>query len=133
MDSSVAKCSTRVVHLKRKNGKVIQNCDVYIGRRCTFGGWDLQESIWANKFRLSNDQYEKHVLNNPKLMAALPQLKNKKLGCWCKPKSCHGDVLVALVKKFLAEPPPANNISDLKKCEALQDGKEIESVERKRD
>ena len=35
---------TCVVHLKRKNGKVIQNCDIYIGRQCNMGGWHLSSS-----------------------------------------------------------------------------------------
>ena len=39
-----------VVHLKRKNGKVIQNCDIYIGRQCNMGGWNLNSSKWANPF-----------------------------------------------------------------------------------
>jgi hypothetical protein len=31
------------------------------------------------------------------LMAQLPsELKGKKLGCWCKPNACHGDVLAEL-------------------------------------
>jgi hypothetical protein len=29
-------------------------------------------------------------------MAALPELRGKKLGCWCKPGPCHGDVLAEL-------------------------------------
>ena len=27
----------------------------------------------------------------------LEELEGKTLGCWCKPKTCHGDVLVELV------------------------------------
>jgi hypothetical protein len=34
-----------------------------------------------------------HLLND------LNELKGKKIGCWCMPKSCHGDVLVELIKK----------------------------------
>jgi hypothetical protein len=34
----------------------------------------------------------------------LHTLKGKTLGCWCKPKSCHGDVLVELAD---------NNVLDL--------------------
>ena len=26
-------------------------------------------------------------------MDRLPELKDKTLGCWCKPEKCHGDVL----------------------------------------
>lgn len=27
-------------------------------------------------------------------------LKGKRLGCWCKPLACHGDVLVELIEKI---------------------------------
>ena len=32
-------------------------------------------------------------------MNDLHELKDKVLGCWCKPLSCHGDILVELIKK----------------------------------
>jgi hypothetical protein len=31
------------------------------------------------------------------LLKDLHQLENKVLGCWCKPNSCHGDVLLELI------------------------------------
>ena len=34
------------------------------------------------------------------LVAALPELKDKVLGCWCNPLPCHGDVLVELVNNL---------------------------------
>jgi hypothetical protein len=72
--------------------------DVYIGR----GG------KWGNPFRIGADgtrddviiAYAKWVVNQPSLMAALPELKGKVLGCYCKPAACHGDVLVKLVERF---------------------------------
>lgn len=41
---------TVVVHLKRKGGIIIQDCDIYIGRACNMGGWDLPQSKWHNPF-----------------------------------------------------------------------------------
>jgi hypothetical protein len=35
-------------------------------------------------------------------MAALPELKDKILGCYCKPLACHGDVLVDLIATEVA-------------------------------
>ena len=69
--------------------------DVYIGRG----------SIWGNPFKIGPDgtrkevieKYREYILNNPELMAKLPELKGKVLGCYCKPKACHGDVLVELI------------------------------------
>lgn len=30
-------------------------------------------------------------------MADIRELRGKTLGCWCKPKACHGNVLLKLV------------------------------------
>ena len=30
---------------------------------------------------------------------SLDELKDKRLGCFCKPKSCHGDILIELIEK----------------------------------
>lgn len=44
--------------------------------------------------------YRSWLLTQPDLMAALPELKNKTLGCWCKPHRCHGDVLAELADQL---------------------------------
>jgi hypothetical protein len=100
-----------VVHLKRKGGKVVVDCDVYIGRALYQGGWRLPGSKWANPYKLQTKagsktglqaraqalaDYEAHVRGKPELMAALPELSGKRLGCWCTPLPCHGDVIVRL-------------------------------------
>jgi hypothetical protein len=72
--------------------------DVYIGRG----------SIYGNPFRIGADgtrddviiAYAKWIVNQPSVMAALPELKGKVLGCYCKPAACHGDVLVKLVERI---------------------------------
>lgn len=99
---------TQVVRIARKAGKVVQDCDVYIGRRCTMGGWDLPQSKWANPFpvrecpggvRESVDRFTSYLLENPVLLCKIPELRGKRLGCWCKrtPSDlCHGDVLAAI-------------------------------------
>ena len=74
-----------VVHCKR------ERFDVYIGR----------PSKWGNPFSIGKDgdrnevirKFTKYLLENSDLMAALPELKGKVLGCWCAPQACHGDVL----------------------------------------
>lgn len=79
--------------------------DVYIGR--ANGRYGLPRSKWANPFSLrpgaSNAErheviecYRAWLLDQPELVAALPELRGKILGCWCAPKPCHGDVLVEL-------------------------------------
>lgn len=77
-----------VVHSKR------DRYDVYIGR----------PSKWGNPFAIGRDgtreevieKYRAWLLGQPELLAALPELKGKVLGCWCAPQACHGDVLVEL-------------------------------------
>lgn len=98
------KKETTVVRICRKNGKVVQGCDVYIGRACKMGGWDLPRSIWANPFSVKDcgsakeavRRFEMYIRSQPRLLAQVGQLKGLVLGCWCKPGPCHGDVLSRL-------------------------------------
>lgn len=87
---------TTVVRVNRRN----KNFDVYIGR-----AWaGLPNSKWSNPFHIGKHgsreevitKYEQYVRSRPELMATLPELKDKVLGCWCKPEACHGDVLARL-------------------------------------
>jgi len=74
----------------------IDNYDVYIGR---------PSSKWKNPYLIGKDgsrkevieKYRKYLLSNKKLLNDLHELEGKILGCWCKPKPCHGDVLVKFV------------------------------------
>ena len=43
------------------------------------------------------NQYREYIMNRPGLLRLIPvELKDKTLGCFCKPKPCHGDLLVEL-------------------------------------
>lgn len=72
--------------------------DIYIGRG----------SKWGNPFNIGKDgnreeviqKYEMYLLNNFELMSSLPKLKGKVLGCFCKPKACHGDILAKYANKL---------------------------------
>jgi len=116
----MASFGTQVVRIHRKqNGEVIQDCDVYIGRRCFMGGWRLEESPWFNPFRLQDYNHDRdkvlalyraHIMKRPNLVKELATLKGKRLGCWChdhnpavlkRPKMCHGDVLMELMEELL--------------------------------
>ncbi|CAO77777.1 conserved hypothetical protein [Pseudomonas virus Yua] len=50
-------------------------------------------------------RYRAWIVTQPELLAALPALRGKRLGCVCKPKACHGDVLVELIEG--PDPEPA--------------------------
>jgi hypothetical protein len=80
---------TTVVHCRRTP------FDIYIGR----------PSKWGNPFKIGKDGdreevirlYEKWLRQQSELMAVIKkELQGKRLGCWCKPASCHGDVLVRI-------------------------------------
>ena len=67
--------------------------DVYIGR-----SGRGQDGKWGNPFFEGTKEenianYEKYLLASPELMKALPELLGKRLGCFCKPEACHGDIL----------------------------------------
>lgn len=88
VDAHVDLGAPRAVHCKRERHHV------YIGR----------PSKWGNPFVVGKHGergecvalYESWLLENEQLMAALPELRGKVLGCWCAPRACHGDVLVRL-------------------------------------
>lgn len=100
---------TRVVRIRRKGGVVVQDCDVYIGRAMTQGGWALATSEWANPFKIGTmtrdeviiayqDMICKKIRDDPSTIDKLHQLRGKMLGCWCAPEPCHGDVLARMAE-----------------------------------
>lgn len=76
----------RVVHCFKSD------YDIYIGR----GG------KWGNPYEIGPDmtreeaieKFEEYLDRRPNLLRQLAGLHGKKLGCFCAPKPCHGDVLV---------------------------------------
>lgn len=100
------KVEMKVVHCKR------DPFDIYIGRRKDGLG------IWGNPFRigdyhegklitreLSLELYEIYIrdkLNKDrKLRDLLVSMINSRLGCWCAPKACHGDILKKLCQELI--------------------------------
>ena len=63
--------------------------------------------MWANPFKpgdhtreqcveLYREYIRKRLEEEPSLRQELAKLRGMRLGCWCKPESCHGDVLAEL-------------------------------------
>ena len=80
--------------------------DVFIGRG----------SKWGNPFTHIKDKttladvivetreeaiesYRKYLEQNQELLDSLDELEGKVLGCYCKPDSCHGDILLEFLSK----------------------------------
>lgn len=86
--------------------------DVYIGRAVP--RWNFTASIWANPYKIGLHGNRREVIDKyrawlttsrPDLMARLPELRGKALGCWCRPLlPCHGDVLAELADAVEATP-----------------------------
>ena len=48
-------------------------------------------------------KYERWALKQPHIIAALPELVDKELVCWCAPLPCHGDVLLDMVRRYVCD------------------------------
>ena len=93
-----------VVHCKK------DSYDVYIGRsngeRGKWGNPFSHKEGTTAKYKVNTrdeaiDAYRDYILNGEgkHLLNDLHELEGKVLGCWCKPKRCHGDVLIELIEK----------------------------------
>ncbi len=75
--------------------------DVYIGRG----------SKWGNPFIIGKDgnrsevikKYREWLLNNKELMSEILTLDGKILACHCKPKRCHGDIIIETIEAIKNE------------------------------
>ncbi len=83
---------TTVVHFRK------EKYDIYIGR----------PSKWGNPYIIGKDGTREDVikkyivwfLNNLDLLDDIHELKGKRLGCYCSPLDCHGNVLASLVNEI---------------------------------
>jgi hypothetical protein len=88
VQSKLIEAKTIVVNITK------EEYDVYIGR----------PSKWGNPFKTPRDgtrdecvaKYREWIINQPNLMAEVRALRGKRLGCFCAPRKCHGDILAAL-------------------------------------
>lgn len=89
---------TTVLNLRRVSR---HQTDIYIGR----------PGPWGNPFVIGKDgdrteviaKYRAWITGPDRIATALrrnlPLLRGKRLGCWCAPAACHGDVLAELADK----------------------------------
>lgn len=88
--------------------------DVYIGRPTIFGNpWSHKKEnharftvatrkeaienyrLWLNGLAFTDVLQDKRK----EILKLLPELKGKVLGCWCAPKTCHGDILSEMANR----------------------------------
>jgi hypothetical protein len=104
--SAAVRTRTTVVHVRDEH-------DVYIGRAMP----GRKASEFQNPFRIGKDgtrpevlqKFRQHLLQmlerDPSAADRLRQLKGLRLGCWCKPHDCHGDVLAEWLDGAAAPEP----------------------------
>lgn len=86
-----------MVRLRHEGDVVVQDCDVYIGRRQTQGGWHLK------KFKEDPELWLQHLLD----------LEGQRLGCWCDPGlACHGHVIIEFYRDVKASMDDENACAD---------------------
>lgn len=90
----------KVVHCKK------DHFDMYIGRPSKWGNPFSHKAGTRADFIVESREaaiaaYRDWITTGDGryLLQDLHELKGKTLGCWCKPCSCHGDVLAELVSK----------------------------------
>lgn len=74
----------------------LEQYTVYIGRG----------TIWGNPYYIGRDgtreevieKYREYAKNNEEILSNLHKLEGQVLGCSCKPKLCHGDVLIEMLE-----------------------------------
>ncbi len=89
----------KVVHCKKNL------YDVYIGRPSKWGNlWSHKTGTLAqyktNTREEAIQKYEDYLRNNEELLKDIMELDGKILGCWCSPKSCHGDVIIKIINEI---------------------------------
>lgn len=76
---------TTVIDLRGRDHAALQRDPsvVYVGRASPRTGWP--GSSWANPFRAGNAvmDYVAYLRTRPELLRRLPELRGKRLGCWC--------------------------------------------------
>lgn len=79
---------------------------VYIGRGSKWGNpYTHMKGKTKAQFLVSSreesvEKYEEWIRQQPNLLSSLHELKFKRLGCFCAPAKCHGDILVKLVEEM---------------------------------
>jgi len=94
--------STTAVNLRR------EKYDVYIGRPGPYGnpyelGKDGDRAEVIRKFKV---HFYQRLNIDPLWLPEVLKLEGKRLGCFCKPQACHGDVYVEFLKTYRRKGKP---------------------------
>ena len=98
--------ATKVVNIRK------EKYDVFIGRGSLFGNpythLPLGETHATFQVKTRDESIEKYkeyfyrlLEEDSEFLDAVLLLKDKTLGCWCKPLNCHGDFLALLADQVI--------------------------------
>lgn len=89
--------TTKVVNIRAEEydvyvGRAGQGQDGFFGNPFPLkpGASDLERNLCIQKFK---SYFLERISEDPEFKRRLMELKGKRLGCFCKPKECHGDVI----------------------------------------
>ncbi len=57
------------------------------------GHYTRKESVEAYR-----EWFKEKIRSDPEFRKSVEDLKGETLGCWCKPKQCHGDVILEYLR-----------------------------------
>ncbi len=115
---SVVNCKVKYIRPEYNNLKewMDDNKNVYIGRAGIVfvdkKRYPTQSSKFANPYKIGKDgtreeviaKYKEYITkkldNDESLVNELISFKEKKLGCWCYPEMCHGNILLELINNY---------------------------------
>jgi hypothetical protein len=115
--SNIVNCKVKYIRPKYNNLEewINDKNNVYIGRAgiVFINGerFPKKNSLFCNPFKIDKDgtreevlqkfeNYIQHKLTDPLFKQEFLKLKDKTLGCWCKPDKCHGDILIKLLNIY---------------------------------
>lgn len=92
----MAKCS--VVNLRKEPfdvyiGRAGKGCDGYFGNPFRLGAGESRGATLANY----RSHFHERLTNDEEFRKRVRGLRGKVLGCFCKPASCHGDIIAEYV------------------------------------
>ena len=73
-------------------------CEVKIDRTTKWGNqFKVKDHGRAKALKLYEEWLDTQILEGK---LDIEELRDKVLGCWCKPKSCHGDILIRKIHQY---------------------------------
>lgn len=82
---------TTVVHCRKEKYDILIDRTTKWGNPFIVGPYTREEAL---------EKYEEWIQTQDWLLKDIHTLKNKVLGCWCKPKACHGDILAEIANSL---------------------------------